>query len=180
MLTRRHALAPGLVLIAALAVPGTASAQDRLTAGARTQFNNIHGLVARTAEKIPEDLYSFRATPEVRSVVELLGHITDSYFSICATANAAKPPRAGIEKSVKTKGEMIKALIEGAAYCESVFGAMNDKKGVETVQFFFGPSPKLSVLYFVTTHAYEHYGNLVTYMRLKGIVPPSSEPKPAK
>ncbi|HEU4748701.1 MAG TPA: hypothetical protein VFS56_09385, partial [Gemmatimonadaceae bacterium] len=53
---------------------------------------------------------------------------------------------------------------------------MTDQKGVETVPFYFGPTPRLSVLYFTVTHTYEHYGNLVTYMRLKNIVPPSSEP----
>jgi hypothetical protein len=57
---------------------------------------------------------------------------------------------------------------------------MNDKKGTEIVQFVLGPTPKLSVLYFATTHTYEHYGNLVTYMRLKGIVPPSSEAPAAR
>jgi hypothetical protein len=48
------------------------------------------------------------------------------------------------------------------------------------VPFYFGPTPRLSVLYFSVTHTYEHYGNLVTYMRLKNIVPPSSEPPPGK
>ena len=57
---------------------------------------------------------------------------------------------------------------------------MTDQKGVETVPFYFGPTPKLSVLYFAVTHTYEHYGNLVTYMRLKNIVPPSSETKPGQ
>jgi uncharacterized damage-inducible protein DinB len=52
---------------------------------------------------------------------------------------------------------------------------MTDTRGVEPVSFYFGPTPRMSVLYFATAHAYEHYGNLVTYMRLNGIVPPSSE-----
>ncbi len=73
----------------------------------------------------------------------------------------------------------MKALNEGAAYCQSVIGAMNDRKGTETVPFYFGPTPRLSVLYFSVTHSYEHYGNLVTYMRLNKIVPPSSEPPPS-
>jgi uncharacterized damage-inducible protein DinB len=115
----------------------------------------------------------------VRTIAELFGHISDALFGMCSTANAAKPPRTGIEKGVKTKAELVKALNEGVAYCNTVFASMNDKKGTEIVPFYFGPTPKLSILYFATTHTYEHYGNLVTYMRLKGIVPPSSEP-PAK
>jgi uncharacterized damage-inducible protein DinB len=167
------ALALGLTLM----VPGRAhaQAQDPLTAGAKTQFTGITSFVVRSAQKIPDDMYTFRATPEVRTVAELFGHIADALFGMCSTANDAKPPRSGIEKSVKTKAELVKAVNEGVAYCNTVFAAMNDKKGAESVPFYFGPTPKLSVLYFATTHTYEHYGNLVTYMRLKGIVPPSSE-----
>ena len=54
---------------------------------------------------------------------------------------------------------------------------MNDQKGMEVIKFFTGPSPRLSVLAFNVAHSYEHYGNLVTYLRLNKIVPPSSEPK---
>jgi hypothetical protein len=71
---------------------------------------------------------------------------------------------------------LIAALKEGVSYCNTVFDGMTDQKGVETVPFYFGPTPRLSVLYFAVTHTYEHYGNLVTYMRLNKIVPPSSEP----
>jgi uncharacterized damage-inducible protein DinB len=52
---------------------------------------------------------------------------------------------------------------------------MTDAGGVQSISFFGGQQPKLGVLSFVNNHAYEHYGNIVTYMRLKGLVPPSSE-----
>ena len=98
--------------------------------------------------------------------------------SDCATAGGSKPPRAGIEKSVTAKAELVAALKEGVTYCNTVFDGMTDQKGSETVPFVFGPTPRLSVLYFAVSHTYEHYGNLVTYMRLKNIVPPSSETPP--
>ena len=78
------------------------------------------------------------------------------------------------------KAELVAALKEGVTYCNTVFDGMTDQKGTETVPFVFGPTPRLSVLYFAVTHTYEHYGNLVTYMRLKNIVPPSSETPTAK
>jgi len=160
-------------------LPVTASAQtaaNPLTRNAKVQFGALSGFVVRSAEKVPEDLYSFRATPEVRSMGELFGHVADAMFAMCSTAAGSKPPRTGIEKSVKAKAELVAALKEGVSYCNTVYDGMTDHKGTETVPFFFGPSPRLSVLYFVVTHTYEHYGNLVTYMRLKNIVPPSSEP----
>jgi len=147
-----------------------------LTANAKIQFNALTSFVVRSAEKVPEDLYAFRATPEVRSMAELFGHIADAWFALCSTAAGTKPPRTGIEKVVTGKAALIATLKEGISYCNTVYDGMTDQKGsAETVPFYFGPTPRLSVLYFVVTHTYEHYGNLVTYMRLKNIVPPSSE-----
>jgi uncharacterized damage-inducible protein DinB len=161
-----------------VAIPATGSAQtaNPLTANAKIQFGALSGFVVRSAEKVPEDLYSFRATPEVRTMAQLFGHVADAMFSMCSTAAGSKPPRTGIEKAVTTKPALVAALKEGVSYCNSVYDSMTDQKGTETVPFVFGPTPRLSVMYFVVTHTYEHYGNLVTYMRLKNIVPPSSEP----
>jgi uncharacterized damage-inducible protein DinB len=164
-------------LTLALPMPASAQSANPLTAGARVQFRVVKDFVVRAAEKVPEDLYSFRATPEVRTMAQLFGHVADAFMSMCSTAQGEKPPRIGFEKSLTTKADLIKALNESAAYCDSVMEKMDDRRGAETVSFYFGPTPRLSVLYFVTTHTYEHYGNLVTYMRLKNIVPPSSEQK---
>lgn len=163
-------------VLLAMPVQATAQTANPLTANARIQLGGLSGFVIRSAEKIPDDLYSFRATSEVRSIAELFGHVADALFSMCSTAAGTKPPRSGIEKTVIKKPELIAALKEGVSYCNTVFDGMTDQKGTETVPFYFGPTPRLSVLYFAVTHTYEHYGNLVTYMRLKNIVPPSSEP----
>lgn len=163
-------------LIVALPSVSFAQSANPLTANAKVQFGALSGFVVRSAEKVPEDLYSFRATPEVRSMAELFGHVADAMFAMCSTAAGTKPPRTGIEKVVTAKAALVSALKEGVAYCNTVYDGMTDAKGLETVPFYFGPTPRVSVLYFVVTHTYEHYGNLVTYMRLKNIVPPSSEP----
>ena len=176
MMRLRLVLATALIAMPAMAAAQTA---NPLTANARLQFGALTGFVVRSAEKVPEDLYSFRATSEVRSMGELFGHVADALFSMCSTAGGSKPPRTGIEKAVTAKSELIAALKQGISYCHTVFDGMTDQKGTESVPFYFSPTPRLSVLYFAVTHTYEHYGNLVTYMRLKNIVPPSSEP-PAK
>ena len=168
------------VLCAAQLGTASASAQgaNPLSATARAQFTGISGFVTRSADKIPENLYSFRATPEVRTIAELFGHIADAYFAMCSAASGSQPPQQSFEKTATTKAALVKALAEGVSYCESVMTGMTDQKGAETVPFYFGPTPRLGVLFFVTTHTYEHYGNLVTYMRLNKIVPPSSETPP--
>jgi len=167
-----------VVVASLLLTPGVSFAQSAnpLTANAKIQFGALSGFVLKSAEKVPEDLYSFRATPEVRSMAELYGHVADAMFSMCSAASGTKPPRTGIEKAVTAKPALIAALTEAIRHCNGVYDVMTDQKGsTETVPFYFGPTPRLSVLYFVVTHTYEHYGNLVTYMRLKNIVPPSSE-----
>lgn len=164
-----------------IAAPSAAMAQpaNPITAGAKAQFDVVSGFIVRAAEKVPEDAYAFQATAEVRTMGQLFGHVADGFMGMCSTAGGGKPPRIGIEKAVTGKANLVVALKEAVAYCQSVYGSMTDQRGLETVPFFFGPSPRSSVLYFNVAHAYEHYGNLVTYMRLKNIVPPSSERKPA-
>ncbi len=166
-----------LSLCAALvAITSLASAQsDPATAAVKTQFGMISGVMAKTAEKIPEAMYSFKATPEVRSMGQLIGHIADSQFSMCAAAAGEKAPQSGIEKSMTSKVDLSKALADSSAYCNTVIAGMTDAKGMEIVKFFTGPTPRLFVLSFNVSHSYEHYGNLVTYMRLNKMVPPSSE-----
>jgi uncharacterized damage-inducible protein DinB len=163
-----------------LLVAAEASAQgaNPLSAGAKAQFTGISSFVTRSADKIPDNLFSFRATPEVRTIAQLFGHIADAYFGMCSAADGSKPPQQGIEQSATAKAALVKALADGVAYCQSVMDRMTDQKGSERVDFYFGPTPRLSILYFVTTHTYEHYGNLVTYMRLNKIIPPSSEAPP--
>ena len=164
------------LLLALIAAPIAASGQNPnpLTANAKVQFGALSGFVVRSAEKVPEGLYNFRPVAEVRTMAQLFGHVADAMFGMCSTAAGTKPPRTGIEK-VTGKPLLVAALKEGVSYCNTVYDGMTDQKGTETVPFVFGPTPRLSVLYFVVTHTYEHYGNLVTYMRLNKIVPPSSE-----
>jgi hypothetical protein len=162
--------------LVAVALASSAFAQSNpATAAAKAQFGMISGVLAKTAEKVPETLYAFKATPEVRSIGQLIGHLADSQFAMCAAAAGDKAPQSGIEKGKTSKADLSKALADSSAYCNQVIDGMNDQKGMEIVKFFTGPTPRLFVLSFNVAHSYEHYGNLVTYMRLNKIVPPSSE-----
>ena len=166
------------ILVAALALPSLAAAQasgNGMQTSTQAIFNTLKGNLSKTAEKVGEDLYSFKPTADVRSLGQLIGHIADSQFGMCAAAAGEKPPQSGIEKSATTKAALSKALNESIAYCDKVISGMSDAKGNEMTKFFFGPTTRFGILAFNTAHSYEHYGNLVTYMRLKGIVPPSSE-----
>jgi uncharacterized damage-inducible protein DinB len=122
-----------------------------------------------------EENYAFKPTPEVRSFGQLIGHVADSNYMICGAAAGEKPGAGGVEKTATTKVALQKALAESFAYCDKIYADMTDAKGMEMANFFGSQQPKLAVLAFNTSHDYEHYGNIVTYMRLKGMVPPSSQ-----
>lgn len=166
-------------IVAALMVPSSAFAQNPYTDSIKAQLAQIKNPVIRTADKVGEDLYSFKPAPEVRSLGQLIAHIADGNFGICAAASGMKPPMTGVEKSTQGNGKaaLQKALAASFEFCEQGLASMDDKKGAEVIKMFLGMHPRLGVFAFNNSHVNEHYGNLVTYMRLKGIVPPSSEPQ---
>ena len=143
---------------------------------------NIHAVTERaitaTADLISEDLYSFRPTDEVRTLGQLLAHVADANYSICsAAAGQDNPNTESFEETKTTKTEIKQALADAFAYCRDIYGHMSDAKGAETVPFLGEQDfARSAILAFNSTHSYEHYGNLVTYMRLNGITPPTSMP----
>jgi uncharacterized damage-inducible protein DinB len=169
-----------LVAGAVVARAQAPAAADPMSGGSRMMFQIVSGYLTRTSEKAPEEVYAFKPTPEVRSFGQIIGHVAEENYGICAAAQGEKPPVTGIEKSVTTKADLVKALADSVAYCQKAYAALTDKSGADMQPFFGQKLSRLSILDFNTAHDYEHYGNLVTYMRLKGIVPPSSEPRPAR
>ena len=135
----------------------------------------LSGVVIAAAEKMPEESYSFKPTPDVRSFGQLVGHLADSQYFFCALAAGETKPAAGVEKSKTSKAELVAALKEAVAYCSKTYAGMTDSKGGDMVKMMNNDFARLTVLSANTAHDYEHYGNMVTYMRLKGIVPPTSE-----
>ena len=135
--------------------------------------------VMGSVEKVPDEMWSYQPTKEVRTFAQLFAHIADGQYEFCGVASEGNPIDKGIEKTAKTKAEITAALKEAFGYCESAFAKLDDAKAAETVQFFGMKITRLGAMDFNTAHNMEHYGNLVTYMRLKGIVPPSSTPRPA-
>jgi len=135
--------------------------------------------VLRSFDKIPDDLWSYQPTKDVRTVGQLFAHIADGQYEFCGVIAEGKPVQKGIEKTLKTKAEIKAALMEGIAYCNGVYDKLTDADAGTMVSFFGMKVTKLGIMDFNIAHNMEHYGNLVTYMRLKGIVPPSSEAQPA-
>jgi uncharacterized damage-inducible protein DinB len=146
-----------------------------ITTATRASFDRVRGYITKAAEQVSDVDYAFKPTPEVRSFGQLIAHVADANFMMCAAVAGEKPAGESIEKTKTAKVDLQKALADSFAYCEKAYAGLTDATGVQTVAFFGGQQPKLGVLSFVNNHGFEHYGNIVTYMRLKGLVPPSSQ-----
>ncbi len=164
------------VLLAAT-VPAVAQSGNPMTDAMKAQFAIVKKDLTQTAAQVTEENYAFKPTPEVRNLGALVGHVADASYYFCSTASGAANPMKGtsVEKTKTSKADLEKALGEALAFCDAQLNAMTDAKGAELVDFFGSKQPRLAVFAFNTAHDFEHYGNLVTYMRLKGMVPPSSQ-----
>ena len=169
-----------LLLIVSAMVPAVfaqseAPKPDVVVASSKGFYTYAKTEVMKAAEKMPAEHYSFRPTDDVRSYAEVLGHIADATYGICGGAIGKKGPEGSVEKTKKTKPEVMTALKDAFTFCDEVWAGMTSAKMLETAKMFGGEKTRVSILDFNTGHTYEHYGNLSTYLRMKKIVPPSSE-----
>ena len=168
-----------LSFIAALLTATLAAAQDNpYSAFNKGAYARLKKIMIASAEKMPEESYSFKPTESVRSYGQLVGHVADAQYLFCSIALGEKNPAPGIEKSKTSKADLIAALNDAVAYCDKAYDNMTDASGAQMVKLFGNDAPKLDVLVVNNMHNMEHYGNMVTYMRLKNIVPPTSEQPP--
>ena len=150
----------------------------------KAAYARMKGIMLASAEKMPEESYSFKPTDSIRSYGQLVGHLADAQYLFCSIALGEKNPGLKIEQTKTSKADLIAARREAEAYCDKAYDTMTDASGAQMVKLFGNDAPKLDVLVVNNMHNMEHYGNMVTYMRLKGIVPPTSEqqapPQPKK
>lgn len=151
----------------------------------KNAYTTTRGYLAKAAEKMPEENYGMRpgAQEEVRTFGQLIGHVANANFNYCSAAKGEKNPNQGNDfEKVTTKADLAKGLNDSLAYCDAVYGAQTDASLMETVQMTLANGRQVQFIRatrLITNHAHnnEHYGNLVTYFRIKSIVPPSSEPR---
>jgi uncharacterized damage-inducible protein DinB len=176
-----------LVCAVLLATGGlSAKVEDEPTSDA---FRYLYALAKKNivggAEKMPEADYPYKPAPEVRSFGQLVAHIADIQYLFCSSIrNESNPngedlgpgdPSDAIEQGKSAKADLIAALREIFAYCDAAFEGLEDAQWGDRVTLVGNDRAKASPLMLTLVHLWEHYGNMVTYLRLRGIVPPSSE-----
>lgn len=169
----------GSVLSGASVLAQAPAAANPVAAGIRTAWEGSKRNLIRSAEQMPESDYSFRPVDTVRTFGQILAHVAGANYVFCSAAKGEKSPHAeaAFEKTATTRAQIIKALNDSIAYCDAAYAALDDKRAAETVElpFGMGKGARALPLMLNTGHLQEHYGNLVTYFRVKGMVPPSSQ-----
>jgi uncharacterized damage-inducible protein DinB len=153
-----------------------ARAENPVVRDVRGMWQQTADYLARSAAAVPESSYTFRPSPSVRTFGQIIGHVAGSQYAICAMALGDKAPAEDeIEKTRTAKGALIEALTQSTAYCQKAY-AQSDAAVLTATKVFDDPGSRLSALLLNASHDAEHYGNIVTYMRVLGLVPPSSQP----
>ncbi len=152
---------------------GHGSADPAVTT-ARALWEQPTRYITMVAEELPESTYAYRPTAEVRSFGQLFGHVAGAQNLICAAAlGESAREEDEIERTRTTKTELVAALKASTAYCDRAY-AQSDRAAQQTTRLFGQDRTRLHALGLNATHNAEHYGNIVTYLRLNGLVPPSS------
>jgi uncharacterized damage-inducible protein DinB len=174
-----------LLMFALVGVSRAAGAQEAPPATGKTYglaselltgYQRMGGTLAETAEKMPEEHYTFRATPEVKPFGQLVAHVALSQFGMCARFKGEDNPRKDEkEETTRTRSEAIALLKASTAYCDALVNGMTDAAMTEVAKMGNDQVAKGLVPISLVAHGMEMYGTMAVYLRLKGIVPPTTE-----
>jgi uncharacterized damage-inducible protein DinB len=148
--------------------------QTGAVAGVKGLYDMVKDWTTKAADQVSEADYAFKPTPEVRSFGQLIGHVANANYMFCSTALGEQSPAGQNFEQVTSKAQLVQGLRASFTYCDRAY-AMTDMKAAEPLTVFGREATRLYALEFNMGHDFEHYGNIVTYMRLKGLVPPSSQ-----
>ncbi len=164
-----------VIIAAAFAGVFPVQAQDNLLSmEVREAYQTVKNNILRSAEKMPEENYGFKPAPRVRTFGQILGHLAEEQYFFCAPVKGEQKA-VDVEKTKTSKADLIAALKESFAYCDAIYDSMTDTVAQQVLRRGESQRTKLRMLWGNVAHDGEHYGNLVTYLRIKGLVPPSTE-----
>lgn len=169
------ALVAAFVPTSAAPQPSTPPGPITLATSLQRQQATIVRNLIDSAEKVAEADYGFRAAPEIRTFGQFVGHVANSQFQLCAAAKGEANPNAEDLEKATGKAVLVAALKKSGDYCAAVYAATTDVSALELVANGPVSVTRAAILASNIAHNNEHYGNLVIYMRLKGLVPPSTE-----
>jgi uncharacterized damage-inducible protein DinB len=168
------------LLLLAIATPLLAQQQQAAdparaaVAAARANWIAAHNYIVRSAEQMSEADFAFKPVATVRTFAQIVAHVADDEMGWCAQILGEPMKQTQFEKTLTRKADVIKAIRDAGTYCERAY-AMTDAQAATLTKIWGGQQTKIRGLMDNAAHDWEHYGNIVTYMRIKGMVPPSSQ-----
>ena len=165
-------------IAAVLAVSVALNAQDNpLSANMKASWANIRDLLVKMADKMPDDAYRFKPTPEMEDFGQRMAHEFSFNMRICAMLKGEQKSVNVSERGTPSKAEILAAIKESNAECDSVFDSLTDAQALQMVTGGRGgPRLRQAILAgSILEHSQEMYGYMAVYLRLKGVVPPSSD-----
>ncbi len=168
------------LLILAIATPLAAQQQQAAdparvaVAAARASWMAAHNYIVRSAEQMSEANFAFKPVATVRTFAQIVAHVADDEMGWCAQVLGEPVKQTQFEKTLTAKADVMKAIRDAGTYCERAY-AITDAQAAELTTIWGGRQSKIRGLMDNAAHDWEHYGNIVTYMRIKGLVPPSSQ-----
>ncbi len=163
--------------IAAAAIAGCFSLYGQndspVTTEAKQAFDHVKENIVKAAEAMPEENYSFQPTPDIRTFGQLVGHIVQAQAHYCSAVEGTHTQLD--PASLKSKADLVAALRQTGDECDKAYDSVNASNMAHVVGGGRTQHSELGILYGNIAHDNEEYGYMCVYLRLKGIVPPSSQ-----
>jgi uncharacterized damage-inducible protein DinB len=187
-------LACAAIVTAAACSRGTSglASSEPLIRSVESMHGGVRQFMLKAADDIPDEDLTYKPTADVRSVGQILLHVAYWQYFFCGEAKGEKPERPALltafnaqhenlEAIGATKATVVEALRASYDYCDTAFKTLTPEDAGKIIAapgfMHIDQAPRIHFLSYNVSHANQHYGNLVTYMRLKGRVPPSSQPR---
>lgn len=174
------------LLLFALAAGAVCAADDPIARSFDRNIGGVESEVVSLAEAMPANVYNFAPRAEtgkfegVRTFAQQAKHIAAVNYLIAGAVLGSKPPvDTGGESgpdSIKTKEQIVEFLKGSFAYLHSAMQSLTAEKAVEMTRSPFGSnqSTRIAIALEAASHCFDHYGQMVVYARMNGIVPPAS------
>jgi uncharacterized damage-inducible protein DinB len=167
-----------LLLAIVIAAAAPAFAQATIHGDLTKDWAGQKNLLVALANAMPEDKYGFKPTPAQRSFGEHVLHIAQ-VNTMLTKSLGGKTPEPAINMKATTKAEMVKAMSDAFDYGAATIAEFNNTSIQETIQApFMGPSTRARVMFFLNGHTQDTDGQMAVYLRLNGLTPPASAPRP--
>lgn len=138
-------------------------------------YNGVKANILKAANNMPEDSYSYKPAPDIRTFARVVNHVTEAQLRSCGAVNGAGGSAPSVPPETANKAAIVQALQSAFAACDTAFASVTDANATDMLALGQGKRSRIGLLWGTVSHDNEQYATLALYMRLKGLTPPSSE-----